>query len=245
MSSSRQRGQDSHERRKKLSRETSEFKDERKPSRQSRSPSRVTAPFRPSFIKAGPFFRRPGFSFMFQRYRPPAGMKLQNRPPVGVAAPPLPSNQRTSINNTSKCSKGMSTDQKNSSKSSSAASKNKGMTSLSFTVHTSQFQEVLQEGDDSYSQQLPDCAARAAMRNRAVQQKRREIEEVYRQDCNIFGIVVKMLIAKDPSLEQPIQASFRENLQDIGLRCAEAMQQFIEEYDLLHPSPLSPSLFTK
>uniref|UniRef100_A0A3B3QTD1 Periphilin-1-like n=1 Tax=Paramormyrops kingsleyae TaxID=1676925 RepID=A0A3B3QTD1_9TELE len=60
-------------------------------------------------------------------------------------------------------------------------------------------------------------------------------EQVYKQDCDTFGLVVKMLIAKDPSLEHPIQASLRENLQEIGLRCATAMQQFIHEYDLVHP----------
>ncbi|XP_043090129.1 uncharacterized protein LOC122340943 isoform X4 [Puntigrus tetrazona] len=54
---------------------------------------------------------------------------------------------------------------------------------------------------------------------------------VYRQDCDIFGMVVKMLVAKDPSLEKPIQLSLRENLRDIGMRCIKAMEQFIHEYD--------------
>lgn len=60
--------------------------------------------------------------------------------------------------------------------------------------------------------------------------------QVYRQDCDTFGVVVKMLIAKDPSLEQPIQSSLQENLREIGLRCVEAMQEFIEEYDSREPS---------
>lgn len=47
----------------------------------------------------------------------------------------------------------------------------------------------------------------------------------------MFGLVVKMLIAKDPSLEIPIQASLRQNLRDIGARCVEAMEKFIEDYD--------------
>lgn len=55
--------------------------------------------------------------------------------------------------------------------------------------------------------------------------------QVYRQDCDTFGVVVKMLVAKDPSLERPIQSSLRENLREIGLRCVEAMEQFIHEYD--------------
>ncbi|XP_016362586.1 uncharacterized protein LOC107704214 isoform X2 [Sinocyclocheilus anshuiensis] len=54
---------------------------------------------------------------------------------------------------------------------------------------------------------------------------------VYRQDCDTFGMVVKMLVAKDPSLEKPIQLSLRENLRDIGMRCIKAMEQFIHEYD--------------
>lgn len=47
----------------------------------------------------------------------------------------------------------------------------------------------------------------------------------------MFGIVTKMLIAKDPSLERPIQSSLQENLRDIGTRCVEAMEKFIEDYD--------------
>lgn len=47
----------------------------------------------------------------------------------------------------------------------------------------------------------------------------------------MFGLVVKMLIAKDPSLEVPIQASLQQNLRDIGARCVKAMEKFIAEYD--------------
>lgn len=56
--------------------------------------------------------------------------------------------------------------------------------------------------------------------------------QVYRQDCDTFGVVVKMLVAKDPSLEKSIQSSLRENLREIGQRCVDAMEQFIHEYDL-------------
>ncbi|KAF3697041.1 Periphilin-1 [Channa argus] len=54
---------------------------------------------------------------------------------------------------------------------------------------------------------------------------------VYYQECEMFGLVAKMLIEKDPSLERPIQASLQENLRDIGKRCVEAMEKFIEDYD--------------
>lgn len=52
----------------------------------------------------------------------------------------------------------------------------------------------------------------------------------------MFGFVVKMLIKKDPSLERPIQSSLQQNLRDIGKRCVEAMEKFIEDYDSREPS---------
>ncbi|XP_043985941.1 periphilin-1 isoform X1 [Gambusia affinis] len=85
--------------------------------------------------------------------------------------------------------------------------------------------------------ELPLTASQTAARDRAIQQKRREIDEVYNQECEMFGLVAKMLIAKDPSLERPIQFSLQENLRDIGKRCVDAMEKFIEDYDsrkLLH-----------
>ncbi|KAK7884885.1 hypothetical protein WMY93_028008 [Mugilogobius chulae] len=72
-------------------------------------------------------------------------------------------------------------------------------------------------------------AKQAAARDRAIQKKRKEIDEVYYQECEMFGLVVKMLIAKDPSLEIPIQASLKQNLRDIGARCVQAMEKFIED----------------
>lgn len=74
-------------------------------------------------------------------------------------------------------------------------------------------------------------AKQAAARDRAIQKKRREIDQVYYQECEMFGLVVRMLIAKDPSLEVPIQASLQQNLRDIGARCVEAMEKFINDYD--------------
>nr|XP_017213052.1 uncharacterized protein LOC100332221 [Danio rerio] len=74
-------------------------------------------------------------------------------------------------------------------------------------------------------------SASSVTRKRAIKKKQEQIEEVYRQDCDTFGMVVKMLVEKDPSLEKPIQLSLRENLRDIGTRCIQAMEQFIQEYD--------------
>lgn len=83
----------------------------------------------------------------------------------------------------------------------------------------------------SRDKELPSTVSQTAARDRAIQQKRREIDEVYYQECEMFGLVVKMLIAKDPSLERPIQSSLQENLRDIGKRCVEAMEKFIDDYD--------------
>ncbi|RXM37037.1 Periphilin-1 [Acipenser ruthenus] len=54
---------------------------------------------------------------------------------------------------------------------------------------------------------------------------------VYRQDCETFGMVVKMLVNKDPTLEKQVQLSLRENLREIGERCIEEIKNFISEYD--------------
>ncbi|NXA09195.1 PPHLN protein, partial [Sapayoa aenigma] len=68
-------------------------------------------------------------------------------------------------------------------------------------------------------------------RSKAIATKTKEIEQVYRQDCETFGMVVKMLIDKDPSLEKPIQFALRQNLHEIGERCIEELKHFIAQYD--------------
>ncbi|XP_067420291.1 periphilin-1 isoform X2 [Emydura macquarii macquarii] len=68
-------------------------------------------------------------------------------------------------------------------------------------------------------------------RSKAIATKTKEIEQVYRQDCETFGMVVKMLIDKDPSLEKSIQFALRQNLHEIGERCIEELKYFIAEYD--------------
>ncbi|XP_075786255.1 periphilin-1 isoform X3 [Pelodiscus sinensis] len=71
-------------------------------------------------------------------------------------------------------------------------------------------------------------------RSKAIATKTKEIEQVYRQDCETFGMVVKMLIDKDPSLEKSIQFALRQNLHEIGERCIEELKHFIAEYDSAH-----------
>ncbi|XP_072510417.1 periphilin-1 isoform X1 [Notamacropus eugenii] len=68
-------------------------------------------------------------------------------------------------------------------------------------------------------------------RSKAIASKTKEIEQVYRQDCETFGMVVKMLIDKDPSLEKSVQFALRQNLHEIGERCIEELKHFIAEYD--------------
>ncbi|TNN78537.1 Periphilin-1 [Liparis tanakae] len=77
----------------------------------------------------------------------------------------------------------------------------------------------------------PPAASQTVTRDQAIQKKRRQIDEVYDQECEMFGLVAKMLIAKDPTLERSIQSALQENLRDIGKRCVAAMEQFIEDYD--------------
>ncbi|XP_053910838.1 periphilin-1 isoform X4 [Cuculus canorus] len=61
--------------------------------------------------------------------------------------------------------------------------------------------------------------------------KHMQENQVYRQDCETFGMVVKMLIDKDPSLEKSIQFALRQNLHEIGERCIEELKHFIAQYD--------------
>ncbi|XP_062850705.1 periphilin-1 isoform X2 [Trichomycterus rosablanca] len=68
-------------------------------------------------------------------------------------------------------------------------------------------------------------------RSQAIATKAREIEKVFRQDCETFGMVVKMLVAKDPSLEKHLQNPLKENLSEIRERCLEDLRHFISELD--------------
>ncbi|XP_034718848.1 periphilin-1 isoform X2 [Etheostoma cragini] len=65
----------------------------------------------------------------------------------------------------------------------------------------------------------------------AIAAKAQEIEKVYRQDCETFGMVVKMLVAKDPNLEKQLQVPLRENLGEIRERCLDDLKHFINELD--------------
>ncbi|XP_035283290.1 periphilin-1-like isoform X2 [Anguilla rostrata] len=100
-----------------------------------------------------------------------------------------------------------------------------------------QFEEI--SGLDAEQEDLlpvKDEAAKAKenlqeRRSKAIAAKAREIEQVFRQDCETFGMVVKMLVAKDPSLESQLQTPLRENLGEIQQRCLEDLRHFISELD--------------
>ncbi|XP_040834841.1 periphilin-1 isoform X9 [Ochotona curzoniae] len=73
-------------------------------------------------------------------------------------------------------------------------------------------------------------------RSKAIAMKTKEIEQVYRQDCETFGLVVKMLVEKDPSLAKAIQPALRQNLHELGERCVGELKRFIAEYDTATPA---------
>jgi len=62
-----------------------------------------------------------------------------------------------------------------------------------------------------------------------VREKKEEIEKAYRQDCETFAAVTKMLISKDQDLEDKLQHSLRDNLKDIGQRCIHELREFIDK----------------
>ncbi|ELW48705.1 Periphilin-1 [Tupaia chinensis] len=68
-------------------------------------------------------------------------------------------------------------------------------------------------------------------RSKAIGLKTKEREQAYQQGCETFGMVVKILIEKDSSLEKPIQFALRQNLHEMGERCIEELKHFITKYD--------------
>ncbi|XP_051024007.1 periphilin-1-like isoform X2 [Acomys russatus] len=68
-------------------------------------------------------------------------------------------------------------------------------------------------------------------RLKAIASKTKEIKQAYYQDCETFGIVVKMLVEKDPSLENSIQFALRQNLHEMSECYVEELRQFIVDYD--------------
>lgn len=61
-----------------------------------------------------------------------------------------------------------------------------------------------------------------------IKDKKEEIERAYRQDCETFAAVTKMLVSKDPELDDRLQKCLRDNLKDIGQRCILELKDSIE-----------------
>ncbi|XP_044049211.1 periphilin-1-like isoform X2 [Siniperca chuatsi] len=76
-----------------------------------------------------------------------------------------------------------------------------------------------------------------ARRLEAIKAKALEIEKDYRQDCETFRTVVKMLVAKDPSLDNLLQTPLDENLLEIKQRCLDALRHFVKELDEVLEQP--------
>lgn len=55
--------------------------------------------------------------------------------------------------------------------------------------------------------------------------------QLYRQDCETFRIVVKMLVEKEPGLDNLLQVSLDKNLQEIKQRCLDDLRHFVKELD--------------
>lgn len=55
--------------------------------------------------------------------------------------------------------------------------------------------------------------------------------QLYRKDCETFCTVVKMLVAKEPSLDHLLQAPLEENLLEIKQRCLDDLRHFVKELD--------------
>ncbi|XP_076417741.1 periphilin-1-like isoform X4 [Peromyscus maniculatus bairdii] len=70
-----------------------------------------------------------------------------------------------------------------------------------------------------------------SIRSKAIASKITEIEKVYRQVCEIFGMVVERLVEKDRSLEKSIQFAMKQSLHEIGEQRVEELKHFIMEYD--------------
>ncbi|XP_073675408.1 uncharacterized protein [Garra rufa] len=194
--------------------------------RRVRSPLRYTRPYRPRFdgknlrsrfrffrTMEERFLRRPNFALRYQRHHTGQWSSLQlSRKPR--ASPPYKQQFEKRLN------KNSSTAHTEPSSTDIAWPSSGDRSSLSFTV-----------SQKPSNRDVLSSVTCTVARNKAIQKKQEQIEEVYRQDCDTFGMVVRMLVAKDPSLEKPIQSSLRENLRDIGMRCIKAMEQFIHEYD--------------
>ncbi|KAM9815065.1 uncharacterized protein ACBT44_010006 isoform 2-T2 [Syngnathus typhle] len=70
-----------------------------------------------------------------------------------------------------------------------------------------------------------------ARRSEAIKAKALEIEKHHRQDCETFGTVVKMLVSKEPTLENLIHSALNANLSEMRQHCLSALRHYVKELD--------------
>ncbi|KAL1248037.1 hypothetical protein QQF64_023413 [Cirrhinus molitorella] len=75
-------------------------------------------------------------------------------------------------------------------------------------------------------------------RAQAIKNKSLEIEKLYKQDCETVGIVVRMLISKDPTLGPTLLSALHKNLVEIGDKYLENLSQFVSA--LVKPNQTKP-----
>nr|XP_019934850.1 PREDICTED: periphilin-1-like [Paralichthys olivaceus]XP_019934851.1 PREDICTED: periphilin-1-like [Paralichthys olivaceus]XP_019934852.1 PREDICTED: periphilin-1-like [Paralichthys olivaceus] len=102
------------------------------------------------------------------------------------------------------------------------------------TASVVETQEVLAASMEPKSTPVDDSKAG---RLEAIKAKALEIEKHYRQDCETFRTVVKMLVAKEPSLDNLLQAPLDENLMEMKQRCLDAFCNFVKELDEVLEQP--------
>ncbi|KAK2897483.1 hypothetical protein Q8A73_013863 [Channa argus] len=230
--------------------------EEKRPIRRKESPTRPRAwlsssckpkfgarLYRPRFPRDDHTFHRPGFAIhKYHHFNPRANFHWRDHPPKPHQVPLREREHEKERYEQREKTEGSSPPKQNTCTSKtflprSTSSRDKAM---QFTICQNDRKQSRErdhrgakskERERSRDREPPSTLSQMVARDRAIQQKRRDIDEVYYQECEMFGLVAKMLIEKDPSLERPIQASLQENLRDIGKRCVEAMEKFIEDYD--------------
>lgn len=73
-------------------------------------------------------------------------------------------------------------------------------------------------------------------RSAAILTKKESIEQGYHDFCLNFAMVSIMLLQKEPSMEGVLMKALRDNLCELRNRLIKEMEDFIQEYDELHPS---------
>lgn len=104
---------------------------------------------------------------------------------------------------------------------SSVLSTKEDIPGLSLDQDDSRLKEKLIKGTDDFQERRAQAIAAKAL----------EIEKLYRQDCETFGTVVKMLVSKEPGLEKQLQGPLKDSLVEMRERCLDDLRIYIDELD--------------